>query len=62
VQQDEGHSADSRADDSEKHDRRKLQADGQRLGERSDHQQTREYGQNQNDIEHWVSRSESVIA
>ena len=62
VQQDEGHSADRHADDGEKHDRRKLQADGQRLGDRSDHQQTREYGQNQNDIEHWVLRSESVIA
>ena len=31
-----------------------LQADRQRLANRNDHQQSREYGQSQNDIEHWV--------
>ena len=44
--------ADRRADHGEEHDRRQSQPLRQRLAEGHDHQQTREYGQNDDDIDH----------
>ena len=52
VKQDDRHRADRHPDDGEEHHRRELQAHRHRLGDGDDHEQGREYGQKQDDIEH----------
>ncbi len=52
VKQDAGHRPDRHPDDGEEHHRRELQAHRHRLGDGDDHEQGREYGQKQDDIDH----------
>ena len=55
VQQNARDRADRRADHGEEHDRRQPQPARERLAESHDDQQAREYGQNDDDIEHLLA-------